>query len=70
MRTASDLFMFNYRLNSFSFVLKLTLVGNELSCVVFKANHPTTNLKYIVGVDTSYTALRLSVKPPLGQGLF
>jgi len=35
--------------------------------VVFKANHPTTNLKYIVGVDTSYTALRLSVKPPLGQ---
>ncbi|KAJ7377757.1 Mediator of RNA polymerase II transcription subunit 14 [Desmophyllum pertusum] len=45
----------------------LTLVRNELSCLVFKATQPTTNLQYVVGVDPSYTALRLSAKSPHGQ---
>ncbi|XP_068687346.1 mediator of RNA polymerase II transcription subunit 14-like isoform X2 [Montipora foliosa] len=51
----------------------LTLVRNELSCLVFKVTPPSsnlqpcTNLQYVVSLDTTYTALRLSVKPPHGQ---
>ncbi|XP_015775975.1 PREDICTED: mediator of RNA polymerase II transcription subunit 14-like [Acropora digitifera] len=51
----------------------LSLVRNELSCVMFKVTPPSssiqpcTNLQYVVNLDTTLTALRLSVKPPHGQ---
>ncbi|XP_078381041.1 mediator of RNA polymerase II transcription subunit 14-like isoform X2 [Oculina patagonica] len=45
----------------------LTLQRNELSILVFKSTQPTTNLQYVLGIDASFTALRLSAKPPHGQ---
>ena len=65
---------FSRYLPSVYFFLQLTLVRNELNGLVFKVSPPsssmqaTTNLQYIVSLDSTYIALRLTTKPPAGPG--